>query len=222
MKTVHKGNVTRLLNGRTAEANSSLGGKIRGLTRQRLPATPTLVQHDLMLSTLVMTVISPDRPGLVELVTANVVEQGGNWLESRMCRLGGQFAGIVRVEVPAEKSDALLATLAKLEKDGLHISARKETVLPPAARGTVAVLELVGQDRPGILHQISHVLAQHRVNVEELSSDRINAPMDGSMLFQARISILLPTAVSISQLRSELEKIASDLMVDVQLNPAKR
>jgi len=84
------------------------------------------------------------------------------------------------------------------------------------------VLELVGQDRPGILHQISRILAQYSVNVEELSSDRINAPMDGSMLFQARISVLLPTGVSIPQLRLELEKIASDLMVDVQLNPAAR
>jgi glycine cleavage system regulatory protein len=175
-----------------------------------------------MLSTLVMTVIGPDRPGLVELVTANVVDHGGNWLESRMCRLGGQFAGIVRVEVPSEKSDALLDTLSKLEKDGLHISARKETAPAEPTRGTVAVLELVGQDRPGILHQISRVLAQHSVNVEELSSDRVNAPMDGSMLFQARVSVLLPASVSISQLRSELEKIATDLMVDVQLNPAKR
>lgn len=173
-----------------------------------------------MLSTLVMTVIGPDRPGLVELVTANVVDHGGNWLESRMCRLGGQFAGIVRVEVPSEKSDSLLATLAKLEKDGLHISARKEASTSPAARGTVAVLELVGQDRPGILHQISRILAQYHVNVEELSSDRVNAPMDGSMLFQARVSVLLPPDVSLAQLRGELEKIASDLMVDVQLNPA--
>jgi glycine cleavage system regulatory protein len=173
-----------------------------------------------MLSTLVMTVIGPDRPGLVELVTANVVDHGGNWLESRMCRLGGQFAGIVRVEVPSEKSDSLLANLAKLEKDGLQISARKETSTTAAARGTVAVLELVGQDRPGILHQISRILAQYNVNVEELSSDRVNAPMDGSMLFQARASVLLPANVSLAQLRGELEKIASDLMVDVQLNPA--
>lgn len=174
-----------------------------------------------MLSTLVMTVISPDRPGLVELVTAHVVEHGGNWLESRMCRLGGQFAGIVRVEVPAEKSDGLIASLAKLEKDGLHIQARKESVAAAATRGTVAKLELVGQDRPGILHQISRVLAQAGVNVEELSSDRIDAPMDGSMLFQARATVLLPADVSIGQLRSSLEKIASDLMVDVSIMPAR-
>jgi len=173
-----------------------------------------------MLTNLVMTVIGPDRPGLVELVSSAVDAHGGNWLESRMCRLGGQFAGIVRVEVSAEKSDSLLATLAKLEKDGLNISARKEPSTASAATGTVAVLELVGQDRPGILHQISQVLARHNVNVEELSSDCVNAPMDGSILFKARASVLLPTGVSIVQLRTELEKIASDLMVDVQLNPA--
>jgi len=173
-----------------------------------------------MLSNLVMTVIGPDRPGLVEMVTANVVEQGGNWLESRMCRLGGQFTGIVRVEVPSEKCDTLLASLSKLEHGGLHISARKEATVTPATAGSVAVLELVGQDRPGILHQISRVLAQHNVNVEELSSDRVNAPMDGSMLFQARVSVRLPASISLTQLRGELEKIASDLMVDVQLNPA--
>ena len=172
-----------------------------------------------MLTNLVMTVIGPDRPGLVELVSAAVAAHGGNWLESRMCRLGGQFAGIVRVEVSAEKCDGLLAVLAKLEKDGLAISARKETVPSAAAAGTAAVLELVGQDRPGILHQISQVLARHRVNVEELSSDCVNAPMDGSILFKARASVLLPAGVLIPQLRTELEKIASDLMVDVQLNP---
>ena len=174
-----------------------------------------------MLSTLVMTVISPDRPGLVELVTAHVVDHGGNWLESRMCRLGGQFAGIVRIEVPAEKCDALIASLTKLEKNGLHVSTRKEAAAAAPTRGTVATLELVGQDRPGILHQISRVLAQNGVNVEELSSDRINAPMDGSMLFQARASVLLPAGVSIAQLRSELEKIATDLMVDVSIMPAR-
>lgn len=179
------------------------------------------MQHRAMLSTLVMTVISPDRPGLVEIVAAHVVDNGGNWLESRMCRLGGQFAGIVRVEVPAEKSDALIASLAKLEKDGLHISARKESAATASTRGTVATIELVGQDRPGILHQISRVLAQNGVNVEELSSDRVNAPMDGSMLFQARATVLLPTGVSIGQLRSALEKIASDLMVDVSIMPAR-
>lgn len=173
-----------------------------------------------MLATLVMTVIGPDRPGLVELLAARVADQGGNWLESRMCRLGGQFAGIVRVEVPSEKSDALAAALKTLETKGLRLVTQTETTSTSNPAGTLAVLKLVGQDRPGILHQISRVLASHAVNVEELTSERVSAPMDGNMLFQAQASVLLPAAVSLPRLRADLEKIAADLMVDVELDPS--
>ena len=174
-----------------------------------------------MLSTLVMTIIGPDRPGLVELIASRVAGQGGNWLESRMCRLGGQFAGIVRVEVSPAKAEALLASLRTLESDGLRTVLQSEAAVttgPDATR--LATLELVGQDQPGILHQISRVLAAHRVNVEELSSERVNAPMDGTMLFQARAVVQLPPDVSLAKLRKEIEKIAGDLMVDFVFRPA--
>ena len=68
-----------------------------------------------MLATLVMTVIGPDRPGLVQLLATRVADHGGNWLESRMCRHGGQFAGLLRVEVAEEQSDALRRALAGLK-----------------------------------------------------------------------------------------------------------
>lgn len=173
-----------------------------------------------MLSTLVMTVIGPDRPGLVELLAARVAEHGGNWLESRMCRLGGQFAGIVRVEIASEKSESLATALRTLETKGLRIVTQTESAGAAKSAGTLAVLQLVGQDRPGILHQISRILAAHTVNVEELTSERVSAPMDGTMLFQARASVLLPPTVSLSGLRTDLERIAADLMVDVELNPS--
>lgn len=174
-----------------------------------------------MLSTLVMTVIGPDRPGLVELLAARVAEHGGNWLDSRMCRLGGQFAGIVRVEVVSEKAEQLASTLRTLETKGLRIVTQTEKVVTSKASGTLATLELVGQDRPGILHQISHILASHSVNVEELTSERVCAPMDGTMLFQARATVLLPSTVSLAGLRADLERIAADLMVDVNLQPSQ-
>ena len=52
-----------------------------------------------MQSRLVLTLIGKDRPGLVEALAATVAEHGGNWVESRMCRLGGEFAGVLRVEI---------------------------------------------------------------------------------------------------------------------------
>jgi glycine cleavage system regulatory protein len=175
-----------------------------------------------MLATLVMTVIGADRPGLVQLVSARVADFGGNWLESRMCHLGGQFAGILRVEVGVERVDELVGALHRLEKDGLRIIVHAEGSDHAAkGAGAVAMLELVGQDRPGILRSVSGVLAAHGVNVEELASERVSAPMGGGTLFQARATVLVPVAVNLAAVRGDLERIAADLMVDLKFAPAK-
>jgi glycine cleavage system regulatory protein len=172
-----------------------------------------------MLKTLVVTVLSPDRPGLLAEIARTVTASGGNWLESRMCHLGGQFAGIVRVEIEAGHAEALAGALRALPAQRAIVAVDGE---PAAARpnGTLVVLELVGQDRPGLLHQVSRILADNQVNVEELASERVSAPMDGTMLFQAKVKMLVPPAVSLPALRAELERLASDLMVDVTLQPS--
>lgn len=173
-----------------------------------------------MLSTLVMTVIASDRPGLVQLLSACVADHGGNWLESRMCRLGGQFAGIVSVEVPTERVAELSGALGRLEADGLRVIVHAERGASASeAEGLLATLELVGHDRPGILRSVSGVLATHGVNVEELASERVSAPMGGGELFQASATVLVPATVNLAAVRTDLEKIAADLMVDLKLQP---
>ena len=174
-----------------------------------------------MLSTLVMTVIGADRPGLVQLVAARVADHGGNWLESRMGHLGGQFAGILRVEVAAERSDELVRALHGLEAEGLRVIIHAEGSVAAPASGSVVTLELVGQDRPGILRSVSGVFAAHGVNVEELASERVSAPMGGGTLFQARATLLVPPGKTLAAVRVDLEKIAADLMVDLKVQAAK-
>ena len=176
-----------------------------------------------MLATLVMTVIGPDRPGLVQKVASRVADHGGNWLESRMCRLGGQFAGILRVEVSAEQREELLEALRALEAEGLNVIVHEGERVPIAGKergeGSLVAVELVGTDRPGILRSISGVFAAHDVNVEELASERSNAPMDGGLLFHARATVFVPATVRLPDVRADLEKIAADLMVDLKLVP---
>jgi glycine cleavage system regulatory protein len=174
-----------------------------------------------MFTTLVMTVIGADRPGLVQSVAACVADHGGNWLESRMCHLGGQFAGLLRVEVAEARAEELAGALRGLEAEGLRVMIHVESRAGPAAAGTAVVLELVGQDHPGILHQVSSVLADRGVNVEELESECVSAPMGGGTLFQARATVLVPPSVSMGDLRADLERIAADVMVDLKLSPVK-
>jgi glycine cleavage system regulatory protein len=166
---------------------------------------------------LVMTVIGPDRTGLVESVAGLVTEHGGNWLESRMSRLGGHFAGILRVEVPSEKESLLVAALKKLESRGLTVVVHPDQpkALPATAR--LSVLEIVGQDRPGIVRQISHALASFGVNVEELHTECASAAMSGETLFKARATLSIPESCDTAQIRQKLEKIAEDLIVEISL-----
>ncbi|HUB86757.1 MAG TPA: ACT domain-containing protein [Verrucomicrobiae bacterium] len=162
---------------------------------------------------LVMTVIGPDRTGLVESVARAVAEHGGNWLDSRMCRLGGEFAGILRIEIPAEKKSALLGALQKIS--GLNVTVRADETKISAPAGRQTKLEIVGHDRPGIVREISAALARAGVNVEEFSSEIASAPMSGENLFKAAARLQLPAGCDLAALKKDLEKIAADLLVDV-------
>ena len=168
---------------------------------------------------LVMTIISPDRTGLVESVARVVADHGGNWLESRMCRLGGEFAGILRVEVPGANKSALLAALQKIQADGLQILVRDGAINPAAPSGELTRLEIVGADRPGIVREIAAALARAGVNVEELSSEVLSAPMSGETLFKASARLRLPGRCDGAALKMDLETIAADLQVDVLVGP---
>ena len=174
-----------------------------------------------MQRSLVMTVIGQDRPGLVESVARLVTEHGGNWLESRMSRLGGQFAGIVHVEVPAENEKALSSALLNLSGSGLNVVVNADQSSIPPVTGPLSLLEIVGQDRPGIVRQISQALADFGVNVEDLETECGSAAMSGEMLFKAHARLSIPANCDVNELRRKLEKIAADLIVEISLEPVK-
>ena len=178
---------------------------------------------------LVLTLIAPDRPGLVEAVAQAVADQGGNWLESRMIHLAGQFSGILRVEVPPDRAAGLSQALEGLSSRGLRVIAAAVTREGAAAGEAASTgapramsLELVGLDRPGLVREISQLLAQHDVNVEELITDRVSAPMSGEMLFRAEARVMVPAGVDPARLRQRLERLATDLTIEIRLDEAAK
>jgi glycine cleavage system regulatory protein len=164
---------------------------------------------------LVMTVMGKDRTGLVESFARLIADCGGNWQESRMCRLGGEFAGILRASVPEDKEKDLVRSLEELKSAGLTVTIQRDEALPFRGPMRTASLSLVGQDRPGIIYHLSAALAHQNINVEELETECSSAPMSGEMIFKAGARIQIPEACDVSELRKELEEIGSELMVDV-------
>jgi glycine cleavage system regulatory protein len=167
---------------------------------------------------LVLTIIGPDRPGIVESLARKAAAHEANWEESRMARLAGQFAGILSVSVPEHEADALTAALGELEGQGLKVVIEKIAAVEADDRYRPLKLELVGNDRAGIVREISHALAQRGVNVDELTTECASAPMSGQVLFRATARLRVPPNVSVDELQASLEKIAGDLMVDLTID----
>jgi glycine cleavage system regulatory protein len=171
-----------------------------------------------MTTSLVLTIIGEDRPGLVEQLSQTLATHHGSWLESRMANLAGKFAGIVHAEVPDANSDALTQALKALASEGLRIIVEKSGREPPAEDYRLLKLELVGHDRVGIVRDISEALASKRVNIDELTTQTTSASMSGETHFEAAAKLRVPETVTTEELREALESLANELMVDISLD----
>lgn len=169
-----------------------------------------------MQASLVVTLIGADRPGLVNTLAARAAAAGANWLESSMARLAGKFAGVVRLEVAEARLGELESALRELEAEGLRISIERG-VAAPAATLRVIKLTLVGHDRPGIVREISAALARQGASISRLETACENASFSGEPLFRASFDAEVPESVSPAALKSELEALANELMVDLNL-----
>jgi glycine cleavage system regulatory protein len=172
-----------------------------------------------MRTSLVLTVIGDDKPGIVEQLSDQILATGANWEESRMARLGGKFAGLLRISVDRDRAEALGARLMSFKSSGLTIVIEQSVDKDAASYRTVH-LDLIGNDRPGIVRDISRVLTHHGVNIEELETDITSAPMSGDALFHARAHLGVPSTVTTDGLRGLLEALADELMVDLVLEDA--
>lgn len=167
---------------------------------------------------LVLTVICPDRPGLVSILSDTIAAGGGNWLDSRMASLAGQFAGILLVDVEPDRADALRTALQQLAVPGLRLVVEQGPVDTVAANpGPVLKLDLIGQDRPGIVRDISRVLAENQVSIGDFHTERSSASFSGESMFKATAFLHLPAGLDEQVLKRALESLANELMVDLEL-----
>ena len=176
-----------------------------------------------MTTTMVFTFVGADKPGLVEQLAQTVGKHGGNWLESRMSELAGQFAGIVQVAVSDEQQPALRAALSAL-------SGRDLTIVVAVAEhrgvdkddGRNLRLSIIGNDRPGIVREVAAALAARQINVREMETTISSAPMSGAPMFEAVVRIQVPRTLDLAELNSQLDLVANALTLAIDLEESLR
>jgi glycine cleavage system regulatory protein/folate-dependent phosphoribosylglycinamide formyltransferase PurN len=168
-------------------------------------------------TSLVATVIGPDRPGIVSLLSERAQGFGANWAESRIATLEGQVAGLVHFEVPSQNAEPMAAALRSLESSGVHVVVARQEQIPVPAGRRVVKLELVGHDRPGIVSELSGSLARRRVSIEDLHTEIVDGATPAEHLFKVKALLVVPESVSNDELRRALEPLTKEMTVDIAL-----
>jgi len=168
------------------------------------------------MKSIVITLIGDDRPGIVESISKIIVDFQGEWVESRMANLCGKFTGLLRANLPDDQCEAFTAAL-KSQASDLSISIEQVDKAQDISAAPSYKLELLGQDRPGIVHRISAALAENGATVDDMETEVIEASMSGEQLFKASIVLRLEQGHNIDDLSQVLEQLANELIVDIEL-----
>jgi len=171
------------------------------------------------MATLILSVIGSDRPGLTQALARAVLSAGGNWLESHLSRLGGLYVGSVRVELDADSVDCLRAAVLEVDAQGLEVRIAP-AVEDRSAAGDAVHFSLVGQDQPGIVHQVTKVLSDLDANIEAFDTRLSVGPHSGAPLFHMEARLRLPPSLRAETVQAALEAISAEIMVDIALTVA--
>jgi glycine cleavage system regulatory protein len=169
-------------------------------------------------TSFIITFIGDDRPGLVEELSVAIENNRGNWHESRLSQLGGKFAGLVLVSLPAESGAQLEADLKALSASGLSVRVTPTATTAAVGGGRAITLTVIGPDRLGIVKEISHALAERQINVVEMDTHVSSAPMSAEMIFQARIDAEVPEQTDLHDLHDTLDEIANHMTLEIELD----
>ncbi len=168
---------------------------------------------------LVLSVVGSDRPGLTKALAAAVLSAGGNWLESHLARLGGLYVGSVLVELAADHIEALRSAVSTVDAQGLEVRI-VPAIEAPGADGEALDFSLVGQDRLGIVDQVTSVLSGLGANIESFRTWISDQAYSGSPLFNMEARLRLPPGLPADKVQAALENISAEIMVDISLTPA--
>ncbi len=167
---------------------------------------------------LIITILGNDEPGLVNSLSDALEKHSASWSESRMAHLAGKFAGILQVSLPENHVESLSVELEKLQTNDLKILLEKANATEKTVVTKTLNVEILCQDRIGIINDVTEVLAKLNVNIEELDSTVKEASMAGGMLFCADLRLGLPDNVNADAVEDCLAELSDQLMIDIKLS----
>ena len=169
-------------------------------------------------SQLVLTALGPDRPGIVDTISKYIFKHNGNIEDSRMAVLGSEFAMIMLITGGRDTIAAIRENTAEIEDQAGISIVVKETRIRSKPKDIVPYkITVTCLDHPGIVQQISSLIASKSINIEAMDTESYEAPISGSQLFKFEAILSIPASKPISGLKNELERLAEANNFDMRM-----
>lgn len=171
---------------------------------------------------LVLTAVGPDRPGLLDELSGQVLDSGCHVGDSRMTVLGDEFAIIMLVAGNWSAIVKLEHALERLQDSlGMHIHARRTRARTGTENLIPYGVEVVSVVRPGIVSDVANFFARRRINIEDVFTSTYPAPHTAAPMFTLHMTVGIPSDVSIASVRGEFLDLCDELNLDAVLAPVK-
>lgn len=171
---------------------------------------------------LVISAVGADRPGFVHDLTGLVLNCGGNIVESRMTKLGSEFAMLLLVSGNWHTPTKLEAELDKLSAaTGLTVNVRSTRERGSAIDLLPYAVDVVCLDQPGIVFNLANFFTGRGIDISELNTRSYKAAHTGAPMFSVQMNIDIPARIQLSALREEFLEFCDQLNLDAVIEPIK-
>ncbi|ABG41827.1 amino acid-binding ACT [Paraglaciecola sp. T6c] len=170
------------------------------------------------MKSLIFTLVGKDKRGLVDSLAQSVFKLGGNWLGSNLSYMAGHFAGFVEIQLPEEKKAALIEQFSTHPDLSINLVEGDNNL---AAHTQTVQIDIMGNDKPGIVQELTTILNRFNLNIVKFDSTCDSAPNWGGLLFKANALVAIEEGFDLDELSDALESIADDLVVDISSTPTK-
>ncbi|MGH1440448.1 MAG: glycine cleavage system protein R [Cellvibrionaceae bacterium] len=166
---------------------------------------------------IIITLLSDDKPGVVQTVADIIAKEGGNWLESRMSQLAGKFAGILKVSIDKDKVQTLTSSLQGLSASGIQVLIDEAGNEKSEQSAKTLAFELMGADRVGIVSEIANAFSAKGISIDDLETQCSSMPWSGEPLFEASGILIAPDTIDKENLLNHLDEIEDKLGLDISI-----
>lgn len=171
---------------------------------------------------IVLSVLGTDRPGIVKDISKSILDCGGNIEESRMTSLGAEFAVLMLISGNWHTPTKLEKALDQLSKEhNLSINLKKTGARNDHEDCIPYGVDVICLDQAGIVFNLSEFFASRDIEISDLVTRRYAAPHTGAPMFSVQMTVSIPAAAPIGQLRDDFHDLCEQLNLDSILEPIK-